>query len=824
MGDGKIKRFALLINGDTEPRHLANVEMALKVLQADGYVRFVASPQPTQQIADHYLTASPKTVKDLVAQLKSQIDDDDELVIYTTGHGGIVKGEAHLCLKKKCESNLLSPELINEIPYGSRTIVMDQCMGGSWGTHFLKSAHTLFVAAGSKKEEVCCTEFAPRFWNRAIPDLNHDGIITFQERYAHVVQSGISQSTPQFVPSRGYPFAGKAPFSTQVGAISTKNDLQKELSRLEPGQYAIVTYSTSWCIPCKTFKPQFEQLAKDAGGHFLFLRSANESLALSLGFNSFPTVVAYDHTGHHIVLKRRDDLFANLAQFHVSDTILGIRKLERKVQEAENAIGMKQTTALFQTLDDCKSFVAGQSLSTLATLGKNILHAVTGYPVDIPDETTRHEEREAFSGFLQKYQLAIGKTQPTESRVELQIELGNIMRGQGFSKMASSLLGEAQKSAAALSSIEKKTSFLIRIVDSHIENRDKRSARATVDALLKLWVGGQEDGMGYTTTLTAAAVMMHRLGERKRSEALFEQAVHVAEPLNTLSLWSDIAVNLAKAGKRDSARHYFSKIESSLTNDMRNRTKLVSDIVVELAMLAASMRTSGFVAESERLLDTALQVASTIANPNLRMSALIDIARHLGSARSAAILKLAIHAADSAPTTGKRIENLSTVLLALPRVSTSIPLLRDIEQRVRQMPASPERTKLTLDVAENMGRQGQDTLALLKEILTSSPQVVNIHSRILLLAKTARELQRNHEDTLAEATFNQAMQLCQQMQGTPRTDTLINLANKMLLYDYREGALQALRMVDTIAQQDNNHSLQRQINALMLQNNLISLD
>ena len=131
---GQRDRYALLINPSVLIRHLEKTEMGLAVLDNAGYETFVASPVPPDRPADHYVTPTIDNVLDLIKGIKGKIDADDELVIYTTGHGAMPGETAPLCFEKKCYD---FSKTLDGIQYGQRVVVMDQCYGGSWGSIFL---------------------------------------------------------------------------------------------------------------------------------------------------------------------------------------------------------------------------------------------------------------------------------------------------------------------------------------------------------------------------------------------------------------------------------------------------------------------------------------------------------------------------------------------------------------------------------------------------------------------------------------------------------------------------------------------------------------
>src|SRR5215831_15037121 len=95
MGDGIQKKFAIIINGDGEARHLENVETAIRALRAEEksvpYQISVASPQRPRQAVDRYIQPRSNHLPSLLDGLKNQMDEDDLLTIYVTGHGGKTK-------------------------------------------------------------------------------------------------------------------------------------------------------------------------------------------------------------------------------------------------------------------------------------------------------------------------------------------------------------------------------------------------------------------------------------------------------------------------------------------------------------------------------------------------------------------------------------------------------------------------------------------------------------------------------------------------------------------------------------------------------------
>ncbi len=321
MGDGVVRKHAIIINGDTEARHLANVTRAAKVLKRGGYELHVASPQkPGVQVAGYVYPTLAK-VKKLIAGVKSRIDDDDVLVIYGTGHGG--DGE-ELCLRDGCIRNPLVKQL-DSLKYGKRVIAFDSCFGGNLSSFFTDNPKTLFVSAGVKGKTVCCGDFSPMFWKGAAVlkklgwDLNKDGVISWQERFA-AAYKGHHDEARVFLQSKGFrdfdvERGGRArsPFPSHVVEVNSYSAFDKQLKKLKPGQFAVVCFSSPSCWGCVKYKPVFNSMARSAGGSYLFLRTNSEQVLKRYGITSVPRVIIVDSFGSIYEVKNRTRVLAELA-------------------------------------------------------------------------------------------------------------------------------------------------------------------------------------------------------------------------------------------------------------------------------------------------------------------------------------------------------------------------------------------------------------------------------------------------------------------------------------------------------------------------------
>lgn len=408
-----IRKYAIILNGDTEERHVGNVTRALKVLKRERFETFVAGTERPKHGADHYTTATPQDVARLIAQVRAKIDANDELVIYTTGHGKQVGDEGQLCLGNDCYGREVT-EPLDRLVYGRRTIIADQCYGGNWKGLFIDDPKTLFVAAGGKGEQVCCQEFAPRFWDDKIPDLDRDRRISWRERYEHALSQPVSSSLPVIASSPGYDTGKRGYFPHTVREVRTGAELEAALRRLGPGQYAIVTFSATWCDPCKDYRPHFDQFARDANGAYLFLRTENEELAAAYGAWQYPTVMVMDRAGQRRIVTNPETILEEMAEQHLSPELRRTLVLQHRDQLMTQTLGRKGTASFTAAIALGKISLQLSTADALATLvilrqhfgdasPKRRGRAILAYGAMLmvrDDATMGHEARAAFDALL----------------------------------------------------------------------------------------------------------------------------------------------------------------------------------------------------------------------------------------------------------------------------------------------------------------------------------------------------------------------------------------------------------------------------------------
>lgn len=228
--------FALIVNGDGEPRHVENVEAARRALIASGV------------IAQHIVVlsgaaATRKNLTRAVARLRATLGRQDRLVVYFTGHGApdaIVLGKGQ---------RLSHDELIRTFSPLRRihsVFVFDGCYSGALPWRLVESGFRVeAMAPAAAGKESYCQFFAPYFW-RAIErhlDVDGDGKPSFREAFAYAMQVYHRELAAQDLP------AASGSFAEAVGAAKSVADLRGP---------AIVMLTASWCPACHAELPQLE--------------------------------------------------------------------------------------------------------------------------------------------------------------------------------------------------------------------------------------------------------------------------------------------------------------------------------------------------------------------------------------------------------------------------------------------------------------------------------------------------------------------------------------------------------------------------------------
>ena len=361
MGDGVQNKFALILNGDTEARHLENVDRAINALRKEApYQISVASTSAPKDVHASFQPATEIGLRNLIDGLAHQMDDDDLLVFYTTGHGDVGNnGEGCVALPQGCFSLATLNDELKKIKYGQRIVVMDQCYGGR-SLPLFENPKTAIVTQSSPGEQVSCQMFAPYFWSDQVPDKDGDGIITIQERYEYAMDTGQTTSLTQsliYDPIALSGKSGKHPFNTPDSlpiVVHNKKELDQQLKKIKPGQLALVMFGADWCAPCHAYQPFFEKLSKTYDGRFLMIRAEGvkgsaEDWVKAYHFTQWPTVAFIDSRDRFTIVPDRMDPLKTLGMAALMDPAQEFEAVLRLANSA-GPDGAAKAKEIFETL------------------------------------------------------------------------------------------------------------------------------------------------------------------------------------------------------------------------------------------------------------------------------------------------------------------------------------------------------------------------------------------------------------------------------------------------------------------------------------------
>jgi len=118
---------------------------------------------------DHYFSATTDQLYQAIQEIKQKVDRDDQIVVYTFGHGG---AGSIPCLQDSCNYDWFVPEL-NSMVYGSRAIVLTGCYSGDAKNDFLNQSATLFASTGCPGEITYGSLYHDYFWTE-MKNLYHN--------------------------------------------------------------------------------------------------------------------------------------------------------------------------------------------------------------------------------------------------------------------------------------------------------------------------------------------------------------------------------------------------------------------------------------------------------------------------------------------------------------------------------------------------------------------------------------------------------------------------------------------------------------------------
>lgn len=187
------RKYAVLVNADTERRHKQNIALAYTTLRALGFEPahiFVVSPPDRRHVLPKEtlrLAPVPDNFWRVMDNLAGTVAVGDLVVVYGTGHGDSEQGDSLLELRK---GELWPADLREEIDKyrGNTVIVMDQCYSGGFVDAFSGTkSRAIAISSVDGQHLTDCYQFARTFWDAFLhperADRNRDGKTSVREAF-----------------------------------------------------------------------------------------------------------------------------------------------------------------------------------------------------------------------------------------------------------------------------------------------------------------------------------------------------------------------------------------------------------------------------------------------------------------------------------------------------------------------------------------------------------------------------------------------------------------------------------------------------------------
>src|SRR5690606_18966213 len=119
--------------------------------------------------------------------LAREVDDNDCLLVYTTGHGIREQRQSALCLN---DGLILEEDLVRymrSVRPAVAVVLMDQCFSGGFADALERGAPGVIAIANTDdRHETYCEYFATTFWTSMLQpeaDMNGDGRVSLDESF-----------------------------------------------------------------------------------------------------------------------------------------------------------------------------------------------------------------------------------------------------------------------------------------------------------------------------------------------------------------------------------------------------------------------------------------------------------------------------------------------------------------------------------------------------------------------------------------------------------------------------------------------------------------
>lgn len=237
----KGNRYAILFSGASNNRHTNDLEFLYRnlvdrfffdeskitVLNFDGTINYSGWPQPvvtwpgdssayTMPVND---AGTKEALEDAIDALKTELKQDDLLLIHTNNHGGHDGTESYLCTYSGPDYTASDfANKLGELPaFADLVVMMEQCHSGGFNDVVIESStadRTTFAAACTEgKNSIGGPDFDPfaRDWIAALagtgpygdallsdPDYDHSGKISAREAFAYADDVHDSYDSPVY--------------------------------------------------------------------------------------------------------------------------------------------------------------------------------------------------------------------------------------------------------------------------------------------------------------------------------------------------------------------------------------------------------------------------------------------------------------------------------------------------------------------------------------------------------------------------------------------------------------------------------------------------
>lgn len=199
---GRRTKYAILINGDDEPRHRHNICEAYYTLRdhlgfedRNLFVLSTSNPRPQGAGHDSALldgSATKRRMGQVVEHLCGLADDNDLLIVYVTGHGRRSQGYSRICLHGEEMTSAEYRDLLERTPFEAIVSITDQCFSGGFPEELASSAKRIIaVSEAAATDTTCCNVYSRAFWwalRTEHADANKDGRVSVKEAHEHAMK------------------------------------------------------------------------------------------------------------------------------------------------------------------------------------------------------------------------------------------------------------------------------------------------------------------------------------------------------------------------------------------------------------------------------------------------------------------------------------------------------------------------------------------------------------------------------------------------------------------------------------------------------------